>query len=171
MPLQSATDPHLPELSQKGKTVLVLGGSTGIGHSIARNFCEAKASKVIIVARRADVLDNTVAKLSSSYPDTKVIAKVADALSMSDAKAMWDGFENPEAPEPIDVLVVNAITACEMGPIFSRENGTESLWKYLEINVRMPVYNVERLSKQSQHKGQKVRIHTGKEHIGLSLKS
>ncbi|MCE9635870.1 MAG: SDR family oxidoreductase [Planctomycetes bacterium] len=45
-----------PQFRLDGKTVLVTGGSSGIGRDIARTFAAAGA-KVALVARRADVLE------------------------------------------------------------------------------------------------------------------
>jgi hypothetical protein len=39
-----AISPSRPELSQAGRVVLVTGGGTGVGHSIARSFVRASAT-------------------------------------------------------------------------------------------------------------------------------
>ncbi|RKR91182.1 NAD(P)-dependent dehydrogenase (short-subunit alcohol dehydrogenase family) [Micromonospora pisi] len=88
--------------SVEGKTVLVTGGSRGIGLMIARGFVEAGA-RVIISSRRADVCDEVAQRLSEfgtceSIPADLSSAEGADRLA-----------ELVSARVPgLDVLVNNA---------------------------------------------------------------
>ncbi|KAH8651261.1 hypothetical protein BX600DRAFT_554132 [Xylariales sp. PMI_506] len=148
-----AISPHRPELSQVGRTVLICGGSTGIGHAIARNFCEAGASNIIILGRRANVLDDAVAKLATGYPKTTVEGRVCDVFDLKATAALWDELESASNPTPIDVLVWNAVHYPELKPIL--EQGSERLWKDFEGNVHAPLFFVERFYKQPNHDSQK----------------
>lgn len=60
-----AIDPSKPSLSAAGKNVLVTGGATGIGFAIAREFAIAGAASIVIVGRRADVLEEATRKAVS----------------------------------------------------------------------------------------------------------
>jgi FlaA1/EpsC-like NDP-sugar epimerase len=58
-----AINPSRSCLSQAGKTVLITGGSDGIGFAIARNFGFAQADRVIITGKTREKLDAAVDKL------------------------------------------------------------------------------------------------------------
>ncbi|KAJ8104916.1 hypothetical protein ONZ43_g7632 [Nemania bipapillata] len=58
--------PSRPELSQAGKTVVITGGSSGIGYGIAQGFVAASAARVIILGRRADVVAAAATRLASA---------------------------------------------------------------------------------------------------------
>jgi NAD(P)-dependent dehydrogenase (short-subunit alcohol dehydrogenase family) len=85
----------------KGKKVLITGGGSGLGKSMAAGFLNLGA-KVVICGRRAEVLEETASELSAkgtitTYPlDIRDPAKVEAAID-----AIWqDG--------PLDILVNNA---------------------------------------------------------------
>ncbi|OIW25433.1 NAD(P)-binding protein [Coniochaeta ligniaria NRRL 30616] len=143
--------PTRPELSQVGRTVLVLGGSTGIGHAIARNFCAAGASKVIILARRPTVLNEAVAKLNEAYADTEVVGRVGSFQSSSDAKVLWDSLQDEGVA--VDVLVISATHQPAVQPIM--EQGTARAWEDYEANVHAPLLLVDRFYHQPNHDRQK----------------
>ncbi|KAF4451677.1 hypothetical protein F53441_5356 [Fusarium austroafricanum] len=140
-----------PELSQAGRTVLVSGGSTGIGHAIARNYCIAGASHVIILGRRSDVASDAASKLRNEFPKTKVTAGTCDVFDRVKAKQVWDDFEKEKIL--IDVLVISAVGQPALQPIL--EQGADRLWQDFENNVHAPLYLVERFYKQPGHTAQK----------------
>ena len=87
----------------KGKHILVTGGGSGLGKSIARRYCELGAD-VAICGRRTDVLeaaatemrDATGARVSTHSCDIRDSAAVESMMA-----AAWD-------QAPLDVLVNNA---------------------------------------------------------------
>ena len=143
--------PTRPELSQVGRTVLVLGGSTGIGHAIARNFCETGASRVIIVARRRSVLEDAVTELTKAYRNIEVIGRVGSFLSLTDATALWDSLEQDGVK--VDVLVLSATRMPALQPLL--EQGVARVWEDYEANVHAPMVSVERFYRQPGHDKQK----------------
>lgn len=132
--------------------MLVCGGSTGIGHSIARNFCIAGASSVIILARRPDVLEASVEKLAEAHPKTHVVGRPCNVFNVDEINKAWDWLESSGVK--IDVLAWVAVGAPAMQPVL--EQGAARLWEDFENNVRAPLFCVERFYKQPGHDTQKV---------------
>ena len=77
------------------RTVLVTGGSTGIGRAVAQRFA-ADGAEVVITGRRAEVLGETAAKIGARG----VVCDASDPDAVQAALA--------DLPERIDVLVNNA---------------------------------------------------------------
>ncbi|KAK1831541.1 NAD(P)-binding protein [Podospora conica] len=121
--------PLRPELSQAGRTVLIAGGSTGIGFAIARGFMQAKASRVILLGRRADVVQAAADKLNAEC---------------ADKTKLWDELEAQGTV--VDVLVLNAAVTGGAAPIL--QSGLKRLWNTFEVNVRSLMDFTERLWKQ-----------------------
>ena len=88
--------------SVAGKTVLVTGGSRGIGEMIARGFVEGGA-KVYISARKAEACDATAAELSKIG---ECISIPADLSSEEGARTLAEQISAREGK--LDVLVNNA---------------------------------------------------------------
>lgn len=150
--------PTRPELSQAGKTVLVAGGSTGIGFAIARSFVLASASRVIILGRRQDVVEDAAAKLReevSPGSSTVVEGRVCDIARLDVVDGLWSSLEAEGIY--VDVLVLSAAAFGDHAPIL--EIGLQSVWSDFEINVRAPLQLTERFYKQTSGTGQKVRSH------------
>ncbi len=95
------------ELGLKNRTVLITGGSKGIGLACARAFLD-EGARVAIVSRDRHNLDKAVAQLG------KVVTIVADLVQVDDAKHM--AREAEAALGPIDVLVNCAGAAKRYAP-------------------------------------------------------
>ncbi|CAG9996937.1 unnamed protein product [Clonostachys byssicola] len=150
-----AIHPTRPELSQKGKTILVTGSSTGIGYAIAEAFITAQADRVIVTGRRAGVLDEAVAQLKkdaqNSSPATIIEAKVIDVSNLEDSKQLWAQLESDGVY--VDTLVLNAASFGQKKPIL--ETDFEVVWNDFVVNVRAPLDLTQRFYKQTTGKGQK----------------
>ena len=87
----------------KGKRILVTGGGTGLGRSMAQRYLELGAN-VVICGRREDVLKQTAEELAKAtggeIETVGCDVRVADAV-----EAMMDKIW---AKRPLDVLVNNA---------------------------------------------------------------
>lgn len=125
-----AIDPSRPELSAAGKTILITGGGAGIGLAAAQAFARAGAEELILVGRRADVLERAKADIGAAHPSTRVRTGVAD---ISDAHAVDALFADGTG---IDVLVSNAAVQTALEPFASTD--FDSWWRGFEINVRGP---------------------------------
>lgn len=93
--------PYFSDL--KGKTVIVTGGSKGIGKAIALTFAELEAN-VVIVGREKAALEAAVTELKGHH--SKCMYLQADLRETQQIQAMVD--EVAERFGTIDVLVNNA---------------------------------------------------------------
>lgn len=97
--------PSRPELSQKGRVVVVTGAAEGIGYAIARSFGKAGAAKVIVTGRRKGALDEAVASLTKSSPQTTFQGRVQDASDVTGIVNFWKQLDDEGVV--VDVLVLN----------------------------------------------------------------
>ena len=81
------------------RVVVVTGGGTGIGKAIAAHF--AHGSRVVIVGRRADVLESTARELGD-----RVTAVAANVAHRADVEALADTIRSRQGR--VDVLINNA---------------------------------------------------------------
>lgn len=93
--------PYFSEL--ENKTVIVTGGSKGIGKEIARTFAELQAN-VVIVGRDNNALQNTLAELQQFNAQCTAIQ--ADLKDVKQVRAMVDEVASQFGT--VDVLVNNA---------------------------------------------------------------
>ena len=122
----------------EGKTVLVTGGSRGIGEMIAAGFL-ANGAKVYISSRKADVCDATAARLSAEFG--------GECISLPANLADLDGVETlaaalSERETGLDVLVNNAGVSWG-APL---EEFPEGGWmKVMDTNVKGVFFLTQRL--------------------------
>ncbi|KAI0099991.1 NAD(P)-binding protein [Hypoxylon sp. NC0597] len=140
-----AISPLRPELSQAGRTVLITGGSTGVGFAIARGFAQASASKVIIIGRRESVLNDAVEKLIREFPTVQFIGKSLDVGDLPSTDQLWADLVRQNIT--VDVLVLNASSSSHTQPIL--EAGVDKIWRDFVINVRTLLAFTEKFYKQS----------------------
>lgn len=142
-----AIDPSRPELSQKGRTVLITGGATGIGFAIASAFVAASASRIILVGRRASMLDDAIAKLHrlSGAQSTNLLQKACDVTELDQVAKLW--AQLAEEGIVVDTMVVNAATIGTAGSVLER--GTLDVWQDFTMNVRAVMDFTERFYKQA----------------------
>jgi NAD(P)-dependent dehydrogenase (short-subunit alcohol dehydrogenase family) len=121
-----AIDPKRPELSVKGKTVIITGAGVGIGRETAKEFAVAGAKDIHIIGRTKSTLEETKSIIAKEAPNVTVeiyIADVADEVAIQDAV---------KAIGPWDVLVHNA------GYLSKRysvpESDTKDWWQSFEVS-------------------------------------
>ncbi|KAH0538853.1 hypothetical protein FGG08_004570 [Glutinoglossum americanum] len=143
-----AISSSLPSLSQATKTVLITGGSTGIGYAIARAFAFASASEIIILGRRADFVSSAASRLTAEMPEFKgkIVGRSCDISDSSSAAVLWSDLEKEGVV--VDVLVLNAARTGKPGPIL--QVGQDEVWADYVMNVRANLDFVERFSKQNE---------------------
>ena len=100
----------------KGKTVVVTGGTSGIGEVAAEKLAEMGA-RIVLVARDRSRGEGTLARLREKAPGLAHTVHYADLTRISEMKRV--AAEVAEAEPRIDVLVNNA------GAMFSTRKLTE----------------------------------------------
>lgn len=111
----SSLSPTRPELSAKGKTVVVTGGGTGIGAETAHYFAEAGAARIALLGRREQPLLDTKASIEHKFAGVEVFAASTDVTEKSEVDAAFANFLHGGN---IHVLVSNAAI---IGPMDSVE--------------------------------------------------
>lgn len=108
-----AIDPTNPANSAAGKTIAISGGGSGIGYAIARGFCKAGASTVILLGRRQAVLDEASTNLHADY-GTTIWTYSLDVRDTSATNSTFASIRerlrtaSKDETADIDVLVANA---------------------------------------------------------------
>lgn len=121
----------------ENKTVIITGGSRGIGFAIAQSFAQNGAD-LLIVARNQENLDRSAAELAEHDVRVETLScdlSVVDSLG-DVANSMLDIYPD------IHVLVNNAGIA-EFAPF--PETSTEVLDAQINLNVRAPYVLTQRL--------------------------
>lgn len=129
----------IPDLfSVAGKTVLVTGGSRGLGEMIAAGFL-ANGAKVYISSRKAQVCDATAARLSEASGGT-CVSIPADLATVEGVTSLAAAIGDRE--DHLDVLVNNAGVAWG-APV---DDFPEGGWdKVMNTNVKGVFFLTQRL--------------------------
>ena len=124
--------------SVAGKTVVVTGGSRGIGEMISAGFL-ANGAKVIISSRKADACEETVERLKSQYGG-EIYAIPSDVGQMVGIEHL--AKEIAEREDKVDVLINNAGVAWGA----KLEDFPEHGWdKVMDVNVAASADNPARV--------------------------
>lgn len=107
--------------SQKGKTVLITGGNSGIGYYAALAFAKLGAH-VIIAGRNANKIDQAVKSIQAEDIDGHVEAGIVDLASLESVKKF--AIQIVEAHSQLDLLINNA--GVMMPPESKTKDGFES---------------------------------------------
>lgn len=121
----SAISPQRPELSAAGKTVVITGAGSGIGRATAAAFAAAGASKVVLLGRSAEPLNETKSQLPDSVSATVFPLDVADEAALNKAAAAVGKW---------DILVLAAGYSAAPAPLV--EADTDDWWRSFETNVK-----------------------------------
>lgn len=153
-----AISPSRPALSQAGRTVLITGGSGGIGYGIALAFAAAGAKKVIVVGREEAKQKEAVAKLAQEAgpeSQTKFEGRAALPNKPESIDSLWDSLEAEGVY--VDVLVLNAAVTGSAAVSSMWGAGWEATWEQFIVHVRSLNHYSERFWKQSSDKKVNIR--------------
>lgn len=128
-----AIDPTSAGLSQKGKTVIITGASSGIGATgWAPAFAKAGAKTIILVGRNEKRLHKTADDISKLGPGSEIVPQVTE---ISDAEPVEKLFRMiAEKHGKPDVLVNNAGTFASQEKIGDAD--PTKWWSDFEANVK-----------------------------------
>lgn len=124
-------------MSVAGKHVVITGGGSGVGATLARVFCQAGAV-VTIIGRRMPALQ-AVAKDTGAYP------QVAD---VTDSEAMAQAVDNARAAHgPVQVAIANAgqapsapfhrLSAADVSAVLAVNlEGVFNLWRVTQDDMK-----------------------------------
>lgn len=127
-----------PELSAKGKNVIITGGGSGIGAATALAFAQVGAS-IGLIGRREAKLQSSVAEITAAFPGTIVKYAAADTTSDAETQAAFKSLH--ESLGPLDILVHAAGYLSAIEPVIS--TAPNDWWDSFEINVK-GTYNAAR---------------------------
>ncbi|KAI5458269.1 hypothetical protein BGZ63DRAFT_362995 [Mariannaea sp. PMI_226] len=127
-------DPKRPELSTKGKNVVVTGSGSGIGAEIARAYARSGASNLALVGRTAATLQSTKLDIEQESPETKVHILTADLTDAEQIRAALKAFSETVPGGKIDILVANAGYLHALVPLLDLEH--DDFWRTFEINIK-----------------------------------
>ncbi|KAH7143299.1 hypothetical protein DER46DRAFT_640233 [Fusarium sp. MPI-SDFR-AT-0072] len=118
--------PTRPELSQEGRTILITGGNSGMGFSIA----------LIVASHRHDPIQAAVSKLAEEAKDsglpTVAEGRVCDVGDLESTAALWQGLKDYWIQ--VDTLVLSAASLGKNKPLL--EAGRDEVWGDFETNTR-----------------------------------
>ena len=89
------------KIDLSGKTALVTGSTSGIGHAIAKGLAAAGGS-VVVNGRTQAKVDAAIAALAKTVPDSKVRGIAADVSTAAGCKALVAALPD------VDILINNA---------------------------------------------------------------
>jgi NAD(P)-dependent dehydrogenase (short-subunit alcohol dehydrogenase family) len=123
--------PTRPELSAKGKAVVVTGGGTGIGAETARHFAEAGASRIALLGRREQPLLDTKASIEHKFPDVEVFVASTDVTNKNEVDVAFAKFVGDGK---IHVLVSNAAMIGPQDPV--RDVDPDRFLEAIQLNLK-----------------------------------
>ena len=127
----TALSPSRPELSAKGKTVLITGGGTGIGARTALSFAEAGASRIALLGRREQPLLETKTAIQEQHPQVEIIVFPTDVTKKSQVDAAFKKFIGNGK---LDILISNAGMVGAQDPV--KEVDVDKFMETVDLNLR-----------------------------------
>jgi NAD(P)-dependent dehydrogenase (short-subunit alcohol dehydrogenase family) len=163
--------PLRPELSAKGRNVVITGGGTGIGKAIAKEFVRAGAHSVSIIGRREHLLQAATNEMHAAIVDagSTILYKVADCTNRDEVDRALNSISARVGP--LDILIANAGDLQVPGPI--KDYSAEQFMHGFNVNVLTTFHAVQSFLLLSTKNPMIINISSGIAHMapmsGLSV--
>lgn len=136
----TTADEVLEGIDLSGKTVLITGGSSGLGQETARAMA-AKGAHLVISARNPAQMEEATAAIRAQVPEAKLDTLTCDLASLESIAAA--GAKANERFGKIDILINNAgVMACpkmQTADGFEMQFGTNHLGHFALTKHLMPL--------------------------------
>ena len=127
-----AISPSRPELSAKGKIVLVTGAGTGVGAACAEAFAAAGAKTIIVCGRRLGRLNAVLQKIETQFPEVNIVEYALDVSHEGQVRYV---FEDVQARYgPVDIAINSAAHLSDKGTI--HETSLQNFWAAFEVTCK-----------------------------------
>lgn len=157
--------PTRPELSAKGKTILITGGGTGIGAETALYFARAGASRIALLGRRLQPLQDTKASIEKEIPSVEVFVQSTDVTKKEEVDAAFDAFGNGMGSK-IDVLVAGAAVT---GPMESANDVDPAAFlSTIDTNLRGSIYTAQAFLRNAAEDAVVIDINSSAAHVNFA---
>lgn len=123
-------DPRQPHLSATTNTVMIVGGSAGIGRATAAAFLAAGTTRLVLTGRREEVLSAAATELAQQQPgsDAKILTFAVD---VTDEAGMEHVFVETERTfgNPPDIVINSAgLLGGPLKPLATLDNAGFKDW-------------------------------------------
>lgn len=154
--------PLRPELSAKGKNVVVTGGGTGIGKAIATAFAQAGAKSVTIFGRRPDKLEQSTGEITAqAQQGTRVLSRQVDLANRAQVDSALQSVTGEVGK--IDIFISNAGYMPPMGSLADYD--VEEFMKGFDLNVRTAFNGIQAFTKVAAPEAVLISISTAMAHF------
>ncbi|KAK8137156.1 hypothetical protein PG984_005096 [Apiospora sp. TS-2023a] len=131
----AAIDPSRPELSNRGKTAVVAGASSGIGAACALSIAKSGIDAIALLARTETALNQTKATIEDLGLGTRVLVYAVDTTgNAAELKEAFAHFASVNDKKKVDILVASAGMMPDLKSI--EDADADEWWTGFEVNVR-----------------------------------
>lgn len=160
--IYSSLSPLRPELSAKGKTVIITGAGSGIGAETARYFAQAGSSRIALLGRREQPLLDTKASIEREHDGSKVFVFPTDVTKQSEVDAAFGKFLGDDK---VDILVSGAAV---VGPLESIENvNSDKFMDAIHTNIAGSLFVAQAFLRHASPNATVVEINSSAAHVNF----
>lgn len=161
----ASISPARPELSAKGKSVLITGGGSGIGAATALAFAEAGAARIAVLGRTEKSLLDTQATIRKAHPSADVVSIPTDITKAASIDDAFARFAAGSTNGKIDVIVSGAAAMGDKRGIADCD--PDAVMEGIETNVRGSLHVAKAVVKYGAPKAVVVDINSAVLHLNV----